>query len=324
MEEMDPLEALAMFAAERIGRTIGEFRVERVLGVGAMAAVFVGVRGDGYRAALKVLHPHLSQVPEVRKRFSREGPIGRALAVLAPLCEGIPQVSEAGLTDDGSAYVVMDLLEGETLRQRQLRLGRIPPSEALSVADQVLSVLATAHTYGIVHRDLKPENLHASEDGQIKVMDFGIARVLDPLPDGVAVLPEKTATTAGTMLGTCDYMAPEQAMGAIDQIDGRTDLFGLGATLFELLSGRTIHGDLPDTQLLITVASQAPPSLTSVAPDLPAELCAVVDRSLAFDKNHRYPHAKSMRADVRALMRGKEPPYVTAIASGRIQPGQPL
>ncbi len=88
--------------------------------------------------------------------------------------------------------------------------------------------------------------------------------------------------------------------------------------------GRTIHGDLPDTQLLITVASQAPPSLTSVAPDLPADLCAFVDRSLAFDKNHRYPHGKSMRADVRALLRGKEPPYVAAIASGRIRPGQPL
>lgn len=321
---MSRIEAYETVAARRIGTIIGEFRVERLIGVGAMASVFAGVRDDGVRAALKVLHPHFSEVPEVRKRFSREGPISSALATLAPLCEGIPQVVEAGVTADGSAYMAMDLLQGETFRERLDRLERLPPIEVISFADQVLTVLVTAHSFGIIHRDLKPENLHVDEAGRVKVMDFGIARVLDPLPDGVAVLPEKTSTRAGTLLGTCDYMAPEQALGQIDQIDGRTDLFGLGATLFELLSGRTIHGDLSDTRVLIAAATQKAPALATVAPELPSDLCAVVDRALAMKKTERYPSAMTMRKDVRALRSGQPPPYLQAIAEGRLEPGAPL
>jgi serine/threonine-protein kinase len=145
------------------------------------------------------------------------------------------------------------------LRERLTRLGTLPVEEVLVLADQVLSVLVTAHSYGVIHRDLKPENLHMGVDSRLKVLDFGIARVMDPLPDGVAVLPEKTATTAGMALGTCDYMAPEQAAGLIQDIDGRTDIFSLGATLFELLSGRTIHADAPGTQLLVAAATETAP-----------------------------------------------------------------
>jgi eukaryotic-like serine/threonine-protein kinase len=172
-----------------------------------------------------------------------------------------------------------------------------------------------------IHRDIKPENLHVDHDGRIKVLDFGIARVLDPLPDGVAVLPEKTATTAGMTLGTCHYMAPEQAAGLFKDIDGRTDLFGLRATLFEHLSGRTIHPDLPGAQLLVAAATEAAPPLASVAPSLPADVCVVIDRALAFAKSERYPSANVMRKDVRALRQGKNPPYAQGVAEGRIEPG---
>ncbi|HVJ17980.1 MAG TPA: serine/threonine-protein kinase [Polyangiaceae bacterium] len=315
MEELDAV------AASRVGRTIGEWTIERVLGIGAMASVFAGKRRDGAIAALKVLHPHFSDVPEVRKRFLREGPLGRALATMAPLCDGIPQVMEGGIADDGAAYLAMELLVGEALSERLARAGILPPGEALALADQVLGVLLMAHTYGVIHRDLKPENLHIGRDGKVKVLDFGIARVLDPLPDGVPVLPEKTATTAGMTLGTCHYMAPEQAAGLIADIDGRTDLFGLGATLFELLSGRTIHPDLPGSQLLVAAATEPAPSLASAAPDLPADVCAVVDRALAFRKTERYPNANVMRSDVRALRQQKSPPYARGVAEGRIKPG---
>ncbi len=310
--------------SDRVGQRIGDWRIERLLGEGAMAIVYAAVRSDGQRAALKVLHPEFSNVAEVRKRFLREGPLGRALATMAPLCEGIPQVFEGGVTEDGAAYLAMELLVGEAVRERLERLGTLPATEVLSLADQVLSVLATAHSYGIVHRDLKPENLHVDASGRVKVLDFGIARVLDPLPDGVAVLPAKTATNAGMMLGTGHYMAPEQAAGMIADIDGRTDLFGLGATLFELLSGRTIHGNLLDARLVVAAATEPAPPLASVAPELELHLCAVVDRALAFAKTERYPHARAMRSDIRALRQGKRPPYVQAVEEGKIKAGASL
>jgi serine/threonine-protein kinase len=318
---MDDTEALA---AQRVGTTLGGWRIESVLGVGAMGAVFVGVRSDGERAALKVLHPEYSEVPAIRKRFLREGPLESALAIMAPLCEGIPRILEGGVAEDGAAYLAMELLVGETVADRVARLGTLSVEDALALADQVLAVLVIAHRHSVIHRDLKPENLHIGENGLVKVLDFGIARILDPLPEGVGVLPEKTATRTGTTLGTCDYMAPEQATGLIDQIDARTDLFGLGATLFHLLSGRTIHGDLPGSRLLIAAATESAPSLSSVAPDVPADVCAVVDRSLAFLKTQRYPDAITMRADVRALSQRKKPPYIQAITEGRVQAGARL
>ncbi len=318
---MDELEALA---AERLGKAMGDWKIERVLGVGAMASVFLGKRTDGSTAALKVLHPHFSDVPEIRKRFLREGPLGSALVTMAPLCDGIPQILEGGVSEDGAAYLAMELLVGETVRERLAKFAWLPVDEVLALAEQVLRVLVVAHDHGIIHRDLKPENLHIGHDGRVKVLDFGIARILDPLPEEVGHLPEMTATKTGVALGTCDYMAPEQALGLIDDIDRRTDLFGLGATLFELLSGRTIHGELPGSRLLIAASTEAAPPLASVAPRVPAIVCAVVDRALAFSKMQRYPDATTMRLDIHALSRGETPPYVQAIAEGRIQAGASL
>jgi serine/threonine protein kinase len=185
-------------------------------------------------------------------------------------------------------------------------------------------VLAVAHAYGIVHRDLKPENMHIGVDGRFKLLDFGVAKVTEALPEGVGELPEQTLTRTGTALGSCEYMAPEQALGHIPEIDGRTDLFGLGATMFRLLSGHCIHGDLQGANLLVAAATYQAPSLAAWAPDLPPTVCKVVDRALAFHKTERYPDAATMRADVQALRTGREPPYVRAIAEGRIAPGAPL
>lgn len=317
---MDDLESLA---ARRVGTMMSGWAIERVIGVGAMASVVLG-RRDGYAAALKVLHPGYNQVKEIRKRFLREGPLGAALATLNPLCDGIPRVIESGVSEDGSAYLAMELLSGETVWDLAARLGACTVEQTFSIADQVLDVLVVAHSHAIVHRDLKPENLFINEGGRIKVLDFGIAQVRDPLPPGVGVLPEKTATKTGMMLGTCDYMAPEQARGLVDDIDGRTDIFGLGATMFRLLSGRTMHGDLRDASLLIAAATKRAPALVSVAPAAPPEACAVVDRALAFTKTERYPDAFTMRTDVRAVRAGRKPPYVTAVAEGRVRPGSPL
>ncbi len=152
------------------------------------------------------------------------------------------------------------------------------------------------------------------------MIDFGIARVLEELPDGTGVLPEKTRTKTGTAMGSCQYMAPEQAIGHVREIDGRTDLFSLGATMFHLISGRGIRGDLIDASLLIAAATEPAPLLATSAPAVDA----VVNRSLAFDKAQRYPDALTMRGDIQALRSGREPPYVRAVAEGRVRPGERL
>jgi serine/threonine-protein kinase len=315
---IDPEEQLAQ---QRVGTRVGMWTLERVLGVGGMASVFLARRQDGAVAAVKTLHPHLASIEELRKRFLREGPIGSALAALGPLCEGLPYVYESGVAEDGTAYLAMEVLEGEALFDRAARLGTLPVEEVLLIAHKVLDVLVLAHAYGIVHRDLKPENLHLGRDGRVKVLDFGVARVLETLPEGTGALPEMTRTKTGTALGSCEYMAPEQALGRTRDIDGRTDVFGLGATMFRLLSGTFIHGDLADMALLVAASTAQAPSLATVAPHVPPKVCAVVDRALAFQKNERYPDATTMRFDVHALRSGREPPYVRAIAEGRIKPG---
>ncbi len=311
-------------AAQRIGAQIGGWTLERVLGVGGMASVFLGRRADGIAGAVKVLHQQLTLVDSHRKRFLREGPIGSALAAVGPLCEGLPQVLESGVLPEGTAYLVMELLEGETFFDRMARVGALPPGEVVWVAQRVLDVLTVAHAYGVIHRDLKPENMHLGFDGRFKVLDFGVARVTAELPEYVGELPEQTLTRTGTALGSCEYMAPEQAAGEIQQIDGRTDLFGLGATMFRLLSRACIHGDLEGVNLLIAASTQPAPPLASVAPDVPPAVCTVVDRALAFVKTERYPDAATMRFDVAALWAQRDPPYVRAIADGRIRPGDAL
>jgi serine/threonine-protein kinase len=303
-----------------VGKTFaGTWWIERVLGTGGMGSVLLGRAADGSQVALKVLHPELNAITEVRKRFLREGFIGNTLGG-ADAVPGVVRVLASGETQEGLAYLTMEALQGETLFDRMARTGTMPAGEVLALADQVLETLAIAHARGVVHRDLKPENIHLGNDGRVRMLDFGIARVVD----GLTGLPEKTATKTGMIMGTATYMAPEQATGLIHDIDGRTDLFGLGATMFRLLAGRQVHGEVTEAMEVIAAATEAAPPLASVAPGISPSVAAVVDRSLAFIKFHRYPNAETMRADVRAVRAGALPPYAQAVIEGRIRAGQPI
>ncbi|WP_437713093.1 serine/threonine-protein kinase [Sorangium sp. So ce448] len=303
-----------------VGKTFaGTWWIERVLGTGGMGSVLLGRAADGSQVALKVLHPELNAITEVRKRFLREGFIGNTLGG-ADAVPGVVRVLGSGETQEGLAYLTMEALQGETLFDRMARTGTMPAGEVLALADQVLETLAIAHARGVVHRDLKPENIHLGNDGRVRMLDFGIARVVD----GLTGLPEKTATKTGMIMGTATYMAPEQATGLIHDIDGRTDLFGLGATMFRLLAGRQVHGEVTEAMEVIAAATEAAPPLASVAPGISPSVAAVVDRSLAFIKFHRYPNAETMRADVRAVRAGALPPYAQAVIEGRIRAGQPI
>ncbi|MFT3768657.1 MAG: serine/threonine-protein kinase [Minicystis sp.] len=295
--------------ARRIGTTLrGKWTLERLLGAGGMAAVYVGVHKIGRRDAIKILHPEVAENRQIAARFEQE-----AHAVNRFKHPGAVQILDIDTTEDGAPFLVMELLDGEPLSRRMTR-GRVPLDEALHLLDGLLDVLAAAHQSGIIHRDIKPDNLFVLKDGRLKVLDFGIARMR-------AGAPRTMHTALGTIMGTLPYMPPEQAAGR--EIDARADLFSAGCTMFELVSGRLPHEDRSDMALMLKMATEAAPPLAKVAPGAPPDLCLVVDRALAFERDRRYPDAATMREDVRALREGRPPPYALARSAAGDLPNPP-
>jgi serine/threonine-protein kinase len=279
----------ALRARARLGMVLQEkWKLDSVLGVGGMAAVYAATHRNGKRVAVKMLHAELGHDEELKKRFLQEGYAANTIQH-----EGAVSVLDDDTAPDGSAFIVMELLEGETIEQRWERSGRVLPlPEVLAIADQLLDVLATAHAKNVVHRDIKPENLFLTKGGVLKVLDFGIARVHE------AQQARATSTRAGMVMGTPAFMAPEQARGRWDEVDGRTDLWAVGATMFTLLSGRFVHqGTSGNEQLILSATTHAPP-LTSLA-NVPGPVAAIVDRALAFEKERRWPDAATMQEAVR-------------------------
>jgi serine/threonine-protein kinase len=277
-------------ARARIGRVLREkWRLDELLGVGGMAAVYAGTHRNGRRVAVKLLHPELSVDREIRARFLREGYLANKLDH-----PGTVVVLDDDVTDDGAVFLVMELLEGETLAARIHRAGgRLPLGEVLAVADHVLDVLTVAHARGIVHRDLKPENVFLTSDGRIKVLDFGIARLRE-------ATSASTATRSGATMGTPAYMPPEQARGLWSEVDARTDLWAVGATMFASLTGRPVHVGRTPNEALLFAMTQPAPSLASLAPEVPGAVANLIDRALAFETANRWPDAGSFQVAVRS------------------------
>ena len=284
---------LIRHARGRLGMVLsGKWTLDALLGVGGMAAVYAATHRNGKRVAVKMLHEALSHNDEVRKRFLQEGYAANTIQN-----EGAVSVLDDDVAPDGSAFLVMELLEGETLEDRWGRLEhRLPVGEVLAMMDQLLAVLAAAHAKNVVHRDIKPENLFLTRGGALKVLDFGIARVLE------AEKARAGATRAGMVMGTPAFMAPEQARGRWDEVDGRTDLWAVGATMFTLLSGRFVHQAASEHERMIVSATRRAPSLATVAPGMPVAVTAIVDRALAFERNERWADAGSMQRAVRTAL----------------------
>jgi eukaryotic-like serine/threonine-protein kinase len=303
-------------AEARVGLTLNDkWRLDRLLGVGGMASVYAATHRNQKRVAVKVLHGELSRNTEARARFLREGYLANTVRH-----SGVVMVDDDDVLDDGSAFLVMELLEGENLDARQRRHGgTLPVAEVLAFAEQVLGVLVAAHEKGIVHRDLKPENLFVTASGEIKVLDFGIARQEEaPSAGGEGNdggPPRGPGTRVGIVLGTPTYMAPEQARARWDEVDGRTDLWALGATMFVLLSGRLVHEAGPvNEELGLAITAQAR-SLATAAPHVPPAVAAFVDRALAFDKAARWPDAQTMLSALRDLRASLPEPAAEASSS---------
>jgi serine/threonine-protein kinase len=277
--------SLVSRARTRIGSTLREkWRLDALLGVGGMAAVYAATHRNGRRAALKILHPELSLELEWRTRFLREGRVANAVPH-----DGALKVLDDDVTEDGSVFLVLELLEGESVEERLRRHGGpLPEKEVLWIADQVLDVLVAAHARGVIHRDIKPDNLFLTSTGSLKVLDFGIARLRE-------LSRISAATHSGGTMGTPAFMAPEQARGLWDEVDVQSDLFSVGATMFTLLSGQNVHKGRSQNEEILSAMTVPPRPLSSAAPSVAPAVARVVDRALAFEKGNRWPSAQEMR-----------------------------
>jgi len=290
-------------ADARLGRVLdGKWTLERLLGVGGMASVYAARHRNGARAAVKMLHPELAKHQQIRERFLREGYAANKVEHPGAVAVLDDDIVKEG-PDAGAAYIVMELLDGELLEARAAR-GTISERELLLIAESILDVLEAAHGRGVIHRDLKPDNLFIVKTTEgstrVKVLDFGLARITEG----------RLQTRAGITLGTPAYMSPEQAGGRQDEIDGRSDLFSLGAVLFRLRTGKRIHEAASAIELVTKMAKLPAPKIREVDPSVSPSFAAIVDRAISFARDDRYPDAVTMRSDVRAALDAMEPPTV--------------
>ncbi len=290
-------------ARRRVGSTLnGKWRLDRLLGVGGMAAVYEATHRNRKRAAVKILHHEFSVNLAVRERFLREGYVANSVGH-----PGAVAVDDDDVAEDGCAFLIMELLDGETLDARWERKGKqLPADEVLSLMDQVLSTLAAAHAAGIVHRDLKPENMFHTRAGAVKVLDFGIARLRE-LSQG------SSKTQTGSMMGTPSFMSPEQARGRWDEVDAQSDLWAVGATMFTLLTGRYVHEASTVNEALAFAVTQPARSVATLLPDLPFTIVELIDRALAYEKSARWSSAATMQGALRRAYAGLE---AAALAAG--------
>ena len=275
-------------AERRVGKTLdGKWRLDAMLGFGGSAAVYAATHRNGKRAAVKVLHPQAVADENLRSRFVREGYVANKIGH-----PGAVSVLDDDVADDGTVYIVMELLEGMSLERRGR--GELPPMslpEVLRVADDLLDVLAHAHAAGIVHRDIKPANVFVTKAGELKVLDFGIARLAEPTLEG--------STQTGFMMGTPAYMAPEQARARWDLVDARADLWAVGATMLALLLGhRPRVAETANEELLLAMTQPLPPASVLV-PGLPPDIATAIDRAVSYNRDERFADAHTMRAALR-------------------------
>ncbi|MHB8964341.1 MAG: Stk1 family PASTA domain-containing Ser/Thr kinase [Coriobacteriia bacterium] len=274
------------------------YRVIERIGAGGMAEVFKAVDEVlGRTVAVKVLHPRYAAEPNFVARFRQEASAAANLSH-----PSIVNIYDWG-QDDSTYYIVMEYVNGTDLKSLVEQHGPLDPMRAADYASQVCSALAVAHGYDIIHRDIKPHNIVLTPDGTIKVMDFGIARA-----------GNTTMTQTGSVLGTAQYISPEQAQGRA--LGPASDLYSLGVTLYEMVTGRVpFDADTPVAVALKQVNEDAVPP-RRVRPSIPASLEAVIMRSMRKNPAERYDSAAEMRDDLKRVISGSAVSAPAAVAAG--------
>jgi predicted Ser/Thr protein kinase len=284
----------------REGLPIGPYRVAALIGRGGMGEVYQATDTRlGREVALKFLPPHYAATPHALERFRREA---RAISSLNhPNICTLYDIGE----HDGQPFLVMERIEGESLRQR-LTGAPLPAAELISIASQICDALEAAHGNGIVHRDIKPANILLTEHGRVKILDFGLAKLRaepNAPPEAIRASASRatgeTITIQGRAMGTASYMSPEQAHG--DDVDERSDLFSLGVILYQITTGaRPFDRGTPE-QTCEAVLSQRPAPPRQLNPAIPAELERIILRTLEKERTARYAGAAELRADLERL-----------------------
>src|SRR5947209_647898 len=269
-----------------LGTTLsGRYRLEARIGTGGMSTVFRALDETLQRqVAIKLMNREVSSDSDQLERFRREA---RAVAQLShPHVVGVIDAGE----DEGRPYIVFEYVEGETLKERIRRLGRLPIPEAVAYCIEIARALGAAHARHIVHRDVKPQNVLIDEEGRAKVTDFGIARTLD----------EEGLTADGRVLGTTDYVAPEQALG--HGVTGQSDLYSLGVVLYEMLTGEVPFKGESQVAVAMKHVREEVPNIQSQRPEISSALAAVLDTATAKRLDERYGDDAALIADLEDVL----------------------
>ena len=304
--ESPALEVAAKMMADDDGvtvvrHTVNQYKIISPLGAGGMGEVYLAEDTRLERkVALKFLPTLFTQDKRHMSRFEQEA---RSVAALSH--PNVCVIYEVVETAEGDTCLVMEHVDGVTVRDR-LAEGPMKAGEALDIAIQVASALSAAHAAGIVHRDIKPENIMLRNDGYVKILDFGLAKLTEPRASSIdhEAVTKMMVTSPGMVLGTVSYMSPEQARGL--PVDERTDVWSLGVVLYEMVSGRRPFEGATPTDVIISIAEREPPPLANSQLDVPVPLERIVKQSLAKNCEQRYQTAENLLTDLKSLQHDLE------------------
>jgi serine/threonine protein kinase/TolB-like protein/tetratricopeptide (TPR) repeat protein len=303
------------------GKTINHYEILSLLGTGGMGQVYLAMDTRLKRqVAIKILSPELTHDERGLRRFEQE-----ARAASALNHPNILTIYEFGAVE-GVHFIASEFVEGPTLRQ-ELVAGRLPLDTALDIAAQIARALAAAHASGIVHRDIKPENVMIRKDALVKLLDFGIAKLSESQSSATIRAATRVLSVslsqAGMVIGSTRYMSPEQARGLV--VDTRSDIFSLGVVLYEMIAGKAPFDGQNASDVIAEILKACPPALSSIAPNVPVEFQAIVEKAMHKERESRYQTITEMLSDLENLQREMQfrATLEKAIASNETQPGLP-